>query len=115
MNDDPHGLEPVEQFLEGNLTTVQDEAPHKDGLCGNVYEAELDPNQLGKRGTNILNNPLNDPAQPDGDHYDIIEQDPQTENTYHNRVYDPIDNTGLDTGFEHDLGPDLDGGFGSGL
>lgn len=106
-------MEPVEQYLEGNLTTVQDEGPHLDGLSGNVYEDEFDPNQLGRTGTNVLNDPENDPAQPDGDHYDIIEEDPGTGNMYHNRVYDPIDDVGMDV--EPDLGPDMDGCFGPGL
>lgn len=84
-NDDPHGLEPVAQYLEGNLTTVQDEGPHKDGLCGNVYEAEFSEGELGRQGTEVLNDPY--PAHDD--HYDVIEQDPGTGNMYHNRVYDP--------------------------
>ena len=87
-NDDPHGLEPVAQYLEGELTTVQDEGPHTDGLSGNVYDDAFDPAELGRRGTEVLNDPVNDARQPDGDHFDVIEQDLGTGNMYHNRVYD---------------------------
>ena len=58
-----------------------------------VENEQFDPNQLGRRGTNVLNDPVNDPAQPDLDHgqphFDVVEQDPGTGNIYHNRVFDP--------------------------
>ena len=108
-------LDEVEQFLEGKTyvndefkplpETPQDETPHKDGLHGRVYEDEFDQNEVGRTGLDVLN------ATDDGDHYDVVERDPNTGNMYKNRVYDPIDDTGFGADADQDLGPDLDGSF----
>jgi hypothetical protein len=112
-------LEEVDQFLENETfvndefkplpETPQDETPHNDGLHGRVYEAEFDQNEVGRTGLDVLN------TFNDGDHYDTVERDPATGNMYKNRIYDPINDTGLDTGFDPDPGLELDGGFGPGL
>jgi hypothetical protein len=69
--------------LTTNPTTPQDEPPHKDGLYGRNYNAEFDQGQVGRQVTDVIN------TRQDGNHYDVIEQDPLTKNMYHNRVYDP--------------------------
>jgi len=81
---DLNPLEPVDQYLENNTdyipTTPQDEVPHKDGLFGRVYQDEFNQNKLGD---NVI------ATTQDGDHYDVIEQDPGTGNMYHDRIYQP--------------------------
>lgn len=67
----------------GLPTTPQDQTPHKDGLFGRDYNAGFDQNQVGRQGTDVLD------TRQHGDHFDVIEQDPVTENIYHNRVFDP--------------------------
>lgn len=97
---DLNDFDMIDSYLDGETidnngtqhglpTTSQDETPHEDGLFGRNYNAGFDQNQVGRRGTNVLNDPANDPNQPDGDHFDVIEQDPGTGNMYHNRVHDP--------------------------
>ncbi|WP_336330943.1 hypothetical protein [Haloarcula sp. CGMCC 1.2071] len=73
----------------GLPTTPQDQTPHKDGLFGRDYNAGFDHGQVGRQGTDVLN------TRQDGDHYDVIEQDPGTGNMYHNRVHDPGAGGGL--------------------
>lgn len=97
MYDGDLTLNDIEQYLDDNddyrtdsvPTTAQDTTPHKDGLFGREYNERFDQNQMGRQGTNVLNDPVNEQRQPDGDHFDVIEQDPTTGNIYHNRINDP--------------------------
>ena len=83
------------QILENNdnvdylPTTEQDAVHDRDGQFGRHYNEQFDPDQMGRRGTKVLNDPVNNARQPDGDHFDIVEQDLGTGNIYHNRVFDP--------------------------
>ena len=64
-------------------TTPQDEPPHKDSLYGRTYNEPFDESQLGRAGTNDILG-----ISEDGDHIDVIEQNLETDNMYHNRVFD---------------------------
>jgi len=98
MNDNYDGglnsFDAVNSYLDGDTvdgngtqhslpTTPQDETPHNDGLFGRNYTDQFDGGQTGRNGGNVLG------VTEDGDHYDVIEQDPGTGNMYHNRVFDP--------------------------
>ena len=83
------------QILENNdnvdylPTTEQDAVHDRDGQFGRHYNEQFDPDQMGRRGTKVLNDPVNNARQPDGDHFDIVEQDLGTGTIDHNRVFDP--------------------------
>ena len=74
-------LDPVDPYLEGETDyvpgTQQDEMPHKDGLFGRNYQAEFREEQVGDNAIAVTE---------DGDHYDVIVEDPETGNMYHDRI-----------------------------
>jgi hypothetical protein len=97
----------MEQTLENNdgvnyLPTTEQDAIHLEGdkQFGRHYNEQFDRSKVGKHGTEVLNDPINDSQQPDLEHgqphRDVIEKDLDTGHIYHNRVFDPgLDDPGL--------------------